>query len=347
MQKWTIPLTVQVSLGEHKAVVPGPRKKALGIPSQKVEESAAAESYLDKFSIPSLTRGDFDWSTALSLALAARLAYADKKEVEQVAKKWGLGRCLFVNEDDTQCFLAASSDAVVISFRGTENLGDWLANLNLIGTNQPYGRVHRGFLGAFNVVGQKLRAELQNHPGKKVLLTGHSLGGALALIAAAEWSSTVPAISWVHTCGQPAVGKKNFRVFLTSRYEGRYYRFVNDRDIVPMVPPTYRHAGELIHFSEDGDLENALATEELESLGIDLGTVNEDTPMMDEPEFDQMRAQLLFERSARGGESLSEESVERAALEATGEEGVEGFLPSISDHSMDLYVAKIARKAGV
>ncbi|OYV04747.1 MAG: hypothetical protein CFE26_15235 [Verrucomicrobiales bacterium VVV1] len=350
-QELTIPLHIKISLG---AAISG------GVPSQPVDKSTpraqrpkgstastenAVDLYVDKFSIPSLSENGFDWSTALSLALAARLAYADEEEVKRVARGWGLTSCAFFDVDDTQCFIGSSRNAVIVSFRGTENLGDWMSNLNLIGTTRPYGRVHRGFLGAFKIVEQKLLDELRNHPGKNVLLTGHSLGGALALIAAAEWRDSIKP-SWIYTFGQPAVGKKDFKDSLSAHYDDRYYRFVNDRDIVPMIPPLYRHAGELIHFAEDGSLENALGGEELESLGIDLGTVNADTPMMTETEFDQLRARLLLERAQQGGADLDEESVEQAVLESAGDEDVEGFLPSVSDHSMDLYVAKTAHRAG-
>ncbi|MCW1887018.1 lipase family protein [Luteolibacter flavescens] len=354
-QECTVPLHIRISLGTPvpKATaaaalaVGKTRALATGRTTRDAAESteSARDSYLDKFSISSLTSRDFDWHAALSLALAARLAYANEEEVRRVTRGWGLGSCSFFDFDDTQCFLASSQHAVVVSFRGTENLGDWMSNLNVIGTTQSYGRVHRGFLGAFKVVEQQLLGELANHPGKKVLLTGHSLGGALALIAAAEWSDSIRP-SWIHTFGQPAVGKKSFKDFLTARYDEKYYRFVNDQDVVPMIPPLYRHAGELIHYSEDGSLENALGSEELESLGIDFGTVNADTPMMTEAEFDQLRARLLLARSQQGGANLDKESVEQAVLESAGEEGVEGFLPSVSDHSMDLYVAKTARHAG-
>jgi len=309
----------------------------------------SVDSHIDKFSIASLTAISFDWKTALSLALASRLAYGAATDVENTAKqRWGLMTCKFVEADDTQCFVASSPDAVLVSFRGTENLGDWLANLNVLGTTRSYGRVHRGFLGAFQVVEQQLISLLAGFPGRPMLLTGHSLGGALALIAAAEWRDKFN-VSWVHTHGQPAVGKKSFQGFLESNYGDNYYRLVNDDDIVPMVPPLYRHAGRLIHFSADGGVESALGSEELEALGIDLGAIPVETPMLTEEQFDLMRAQLLQDRAAKVGAPLTEANVERAAADAAaqeGAEGLEGFFPSVADHSMDLYVAKIARQAG-
>lgn len=313
-----------------------------------------ADPFIDKFSVASLNATSFDWETALSLALAARLAYDEAGDVKDTSRNlWGLPTCEFVEADETQCFVATSADAVLVSFRGTTSLGDWLANLNVLTTTRPYGTVHRGFLGAFQVVEQKLIALLDQFPGRRLLLTGHSLGGALALICAAEWHSKYN-ISWVHTFGQPAVGMKDFQGFLETTFGDNYYRFVNNNDIVPMVPPFFDHAGRLIHFNGDGDIESAVGSGELDALGIDLGPVPVETPMLTQTQFDLMRARLLTERAATGGAPLPEESVERAAQEAigaTGPEGVEGLegwfsFPSVADHNMDLYVAKVAHQAG-
>ncbi len=356
-QEWIIPLQITVSIGSPDRVPEGDSPKrvqaraALGVRAATASKGVTESSdpFMDKFSIPSLNRTDFDWHTALSLALASRLAYGSAGEVEVTTRQtWGLETCEFVEADDTQCFVATSADAVLVSFRGTENLGDWLSNLNLLTTSRPYGKVHRGFLGAFQVVEQKLLDILARFPGRRVLLTGHSLGGALALVAAAEWRNKFQ-IAWVHTHGQPGTGKKDFQGFIQGHYADNYYRFVNDDDIVPMVPPAFKHAGRLIHFTAEGDLERVAGSSVVESLGIEVGAVPVETPMLSEEEFDLLRARLLQERVARAGAPLTEASVERATVEAVGAtatESLEGLFPSVSDHSIDLYVAKIGRKAG-
>ena len=356
-QEWTIPLQIGVSIGNPMIEAASARPRSDRLIAQTAARPAtantiaveAADALIERFSVASLKKMSFEWGTALSLSLASRLAYGDTAEVTATAKNvWSLGTCEFIEADETQCFVATSPDAVLLSFRGTEALGDWLANLNILGTSRPYGKVHRGFLGAFQVVEQQLTSILDRFSGRRVLLTGHSLGGALALVAAAEWRGKFD-ISWVQTFGQPAVGKKDFQGFMEVNYGDTYYRFVNDDDIVPMVPPSFRHAGRLIHFTEDGDIERVLGSGELEALEIDLGPVPVETPMLTQEQFDLMRAQLLQERAMKGGAPLTEESVERAAEEVTaqtGVEGLEGLFPSVADHSMDLYVAKVARKAG-
>jgi hypothetical protein len=115
----------------------------------------------------------------------------------------------------------------------------------------------------------------------------------------------------------------DFQGFMEVNYGDTYYRFVNDDDIVPMVPPSFSHAGRLIHFTKDGDIERVLGSGELEALEIDLGPLPVETPMLTQEQFDLMRAQLLQERAMKGGAPLTEESVERAAEEAMVETGAD------------------------
>jgi hypothetical protein len=68
-------------------------------------------------------------------------------------------------------------------------------------------------------------------------MTGHSLGGALAELCAAQalFVSRIP-VQGVYTFGQPRVGTKDFADAVHARLGSGIFRFVNDRDIVPRVP---------------------------------------------------------------------------------------------------------------
>jgi hypothetical protein len=335
----TIPLEVKVTAGEPQ-VARSIAAGALPSPAEGIfrrrRPSPAAEA-LARFRASSLTQTSFDWNTALSLALASRLSFESAAVVKATARdEWNLASCEFVEADDTQCFVAASTSAVLVAFRGSESLGDWLGNLNMLRTTRSYGVVHRGFLGAFQVVDARLRAILSDFSGRPVLVTGHSLGGALATVAAAEWQGQID-ISGIYTYGQPAVGKGSFPAFITQHYAGKFYRFVNDDDVVPRVPPTYRHVGRLFHFDAEGELQHHTESVAREVAGAVLPLVApspEEPRMMTEAEFDAMRAQLLAQRAqarVSGRESL---------------EGpvVEGIVPSIRDHNLELYIDKIAAK---
>src|SRR5262249_48853643 len=155
--EWMIPVHISVSIGTPVVQPTGRRESdraaARRIRARASEGDVAIESvdaFKDKFSIESLKKGSFNWRAALSLALASRLGYSAAVEVKATAREvWSFDECEFVEADDTQCFVAASTEVVVLSFRGTEAVGDWLSNLNTLGTTRPYGRVHRGFLAAF------------------------------------------------------------------------------------------------------------------------------------------------------------------------------------------------------
>ena len=363
---WTIPIHVSVTLGAPALRSPTPGSPAPiaampdpgrvdgprtaphlveGVFSRSSELETA--SHVRRFSRAALRATTFDWNAALSLALASQLAYGDQVRVEHTAQSvWGLTDCRFLSVDDTQCFIAAappeggSSGAILVAFRGTDSVGDWLADLNVVGTTRSYGTVHRGFRSAFAAVDQALRGLLATLPNQPILLTGHSLGGALATVAAAEWQQEFPQIRWVYTYGQPAVGKGRFPPFMAQHYgRAKFVRIVNDDDIVAQVPPTYDHVGRLIHFDADGDVQGAVesllsdaaaASPTLAAIGAAPGP-----EVMSESEFDQLRSRLLAQRAAqRTG----------AAVEAIGSPMPEGLLPSFSDHKLDRYIEKIVRQ---
>src|SRR4051812_18553385 len=105
----------------------------------------------------SLNQTNFTWQTAMSLALASDLAYQRAQAVENVAtRNWGLDGCRFLEHRDTECFVAHTSSAILIAFRGTESLNDWLADLDFRSTSKPYGRVHRGFVDAYDLIAPQL-----------------------------------------------------------------------------------------------------------------------------------------------------------------------------------------------
>ena len=103
---------------------------------------------------------------------------------------------------------------------------------------------------------------------KHVWVTGHSLGGALALVAAARLKMKTGVAPLLHTYGQPAVGLNDFAERFSIELPGRLWRFVNQSDIVTRVPPGpyYRHTGTVKRIVRPGVLESiAAAKVELES----------------------------------------------------------------------------------
>jgi len=87
-------------------------------------------------------------------------------------------------------------------------------------------------------------------------ITGHSLGGALATLAAykALIYSSQKAVTALYTFGAPRVAKRSFVRAIQVELNGRFYRIVNHLDVVPRLPPRlpvvldFRHAGRPIYF---------------------------------------------------------------------------------------------------
>ncbi len=277
--------------------------------------------YLENMSIDSIEEESFSWATALSSALASHVVYFNEsKLIEQVEDAWGFDYCQFIKRDNIECFVAGKeSGSAIVSFRGSQGKRDWLTNLNMISTSQPYGRVHRGFRSAFMAVKAPIEKVLNSNKVTSVIMTGHSLGGAIATIAAAEWlewfNNQNIKLNGIYTFGQPAVGKGRFPEFIEEHFSDSIYRFVNDDDIVTRLPPTYWHVGNLYHFDSSGHL-NQLS----ETSYIDRSQES----MLSERELDQLKLKLLQDKL--NGSSPHEE----------------GFLPSFSDHSIAHYIRRVS-----
>lgn len=155
----------------------------------------------------------------------------------------------------------ASDDLVVVVFRGTENLLDWLTNLRAGWVVLQGGvGVHRGFFEAYWPVRTALFSrllDLIHEKPRPVYVTGHSLGGALALMAAAELGNHDEAvvrdsIAACYTFGCPKAGDRSFDTYV----KVPLYRITNGLDLVPALPPLltgYRHVGDTRHFAAAGE----------------------------------------------------------------------------------------------
>jgi triacylglycerol lipase len=183
---------------------------------------------------------------ALALGNAALLAYSDQDGIRHFIDRWGLTDVHLLSGFDTQAFVARQDGAVFVSYRGTEplNIDDWLADVNyhqrpLVSTVP--GRVHGGFALAFEeLMGATIRAvsALTTGPADRLFVTGHSLGGALAVLAAAVLTFQEKRhVTAVYTYGQPRVGDPAFSTAYDAVLGSATFRYVNDFDIVPHVPP--------------------------------------------------------------------------------------------------------------
>jgi len=157
----------------------------------------------------------------------------------------------FGDAADAFGFVGYNSDyrEIVVSFRGSQTLSNWIANLQLSKDRDAFpggsGGVHSGFLSYYNSVKDEMLDLLADVAGQAqyqsytIFVTGHSLGGAAALICALDlrvnqgYNNVYPI-----TFGEPRVGDSTFANWANSVL-GNVVRVTNGDDIVVHLPPSF------------------------------------------------------------------------------------------------------------
>jgi hypothetical protein len=204
------------------------------------------------------------FQNALFLAHAANAAYErgkleDYKHYDEI--RFDAVETFEDAATDTQGFVGATPQAVVLAFRGTEpdRWTDWCTDLSSASNLWLGCQVHTGFKSAHDAVAPAYMSLIRKMrtAGQAIYCTGHSLGGALATLAGKvlatgteEGEDLKPTL--VVTFGAPKAGDERF----TSTYGLKLLRFVHNEDIIPHVPPLapYEYGGSLLYFKPDGTL---------------------------------------------------------------------------------------------
>ena len=219
-------------------------------------------------SIPTY-RAAYSDRTALLMAKLARRAYQpfhiDDSAFGAFSKEFGgigLVECvrLVHAKAGTAGFVVAGPDIIIVVFRGTEDILDWRTNLRVKLVELQGGvQVHRGFYAAYAPIKKEMfdtvRRMLKEKP-RPVYITGHSLGGALAVMATSELANDEDAevrdsIAACYTFGCPKAGDRTFDQYV----KVPLYRITNGVDLVPAVPPIlsgYKHVGDTRYFGRIG-----------------------------------------------------------------------------------------------
>ena len=211
------------------------------------------------------------------LSEAATLVYADEEFVRIRFRKAGMKQVVFLDKDSTQCFVASNDKFALVVFRGSEIwkkkekfdpakvLADLMTDVDIrLVKWEQGGKVHRGFKKALDEVWDDLAAHIEklHWKGLKIWFGGHSLGAALATLAA----DRCPYAVGVYTIGSPRVGDSDFR----DQYQVQAYRIVNNRDIVAKVPPKgfYRHVGEIRFLDDQGRVHDGVTEAKKDNIAI-------------------------------------------------------------------------------
>jgi len=171
----------------------------------------------------------------------------------------GLDEVAFLHEPLAQCAIVKPLDPggppfVVLVFRGSHDLLDWLTNLHTLPARwgTAPGRVHEGFRDALECVVEPIDQALGGF-SCPAFYTGHSLGAALATLAA--FRSREGSVRAVYAFGSPRVGDAAFLAALNEK--AKVYRVVHSRDVVATLPPEllgFAHAGELHYINRGGEI---------------------------------------------------------------------------------------------
>ncbi|KAL5579692.1 hypothetical protein UlMin_012134 [Ulmus minor] len=121
---------------------------------------------------------------------------------------------------------------------------------------------YMGKKSAYFAVKSKLESLLKDNKNAKFVVTGHSLGGALAILFPTVMElrkepQLLNRLLGVYTFGQPRIGDDKLGNFMEERLNKpnpRYFRIVYSNDLVPRVPYDdksflYKHFGECIYFN--------------------------------------------------------------------------------------------------
>jgi triacylglycerol lipase len=186
----------------------------------------------------------------------------------------------------TQAYIASMADALVLAFRGTQvdnfwsSVLDFAVDAQLLPIPDSHGHlVHAGFLGALDEVWDPILALIMAEQARRprpLWITGHSLGAALATLAATRCSDNGGLrLQGVYTFGSPRVGDARFGANIPVPV----FRFRNDSDVVPHLPLglLFEHVGALQFIDGAGHLHRdlTLAMEQMLDPGAHLLSAKE------------------------------------------------------------------------
>ncbi|HET9766459.1 MAG TPA: hypothetical protein VFS60_06410 [Thermoanaerobaculia bacterium] len=192
----------------------------------------------------------------------ARLAYVH----DEAALRQFLARARFeliapIDVSGSQAFVADDGAVRVVAFRGSQpdDPSDIFADANFrLVPWESGGRVNDGFRAALEVIWSAIEPHLATP--HRLLYTGHSLGAALATLAA----SRLPPAA-IFTIGSPLVGDVDFGRTLAGV---KHHRYVDCCDLVTRVPPSelfdYRHTGERRFLDRQGTLRPAFDDDDIQ-----------------------------------------------------------------------------------
>jgi Lipase (class 3) len=215
----------------------------------------------------------------LKSAMASKIAYARSIKKAPVIPMIGTstGNTWMIDETSTGIHAYAWKNGVnstLIAFKGSSSLRDFASCLNFSQTQFSFRdkkvHVHSGVFNMFRsiegVLTDHLVSDMRLQRAPHVTFCGHSLGGAIAMLAAAYYGNLSNNNIGVacHTFGAPKVGDAAFLEWLDDGVDD-LVNLVNDGDLVPALPLVGGYESKFILCNGDGNSWNPLKQHDLDT----------------------------------------------------------------------------------
>tara|TARA_A100001011_G_C14216885_1_gene802461 strand:+ start:254 stop:1015 length:762 start_codon:yes stop_codon:yes gene_type:complete len=202
----------------------------------------------------STQKNNIDWMFAEVCANVCEYAYEDIATVEKYLKEqnFKFKKIKYFEVENAQGYGISFPTYTMLAFRGTEpgSFKDILADIKAWpADSETEGNVHAGFKGEVDKLWPSITKWIKNKDDK-FIITGHSLGAAMATIVTSRLVELGYKDVVLYTYGSPRVGDREWG----KQFDNiEAYRFVNNNDIVCQVPPFgyYSHVGKLHYMTYD------------------------------------------------------------------------------------------------
>lgn len=268
-----------------------------------------------------------------------------------------------ISVDNTQVYVGQNAESIVVAFRGSEFPGsldgfkDWLLTNSRNFLVLPEGRIgtdfaaagvgarfHRGFMAALEEVWSPLLSAVESARKTKerpIWVTGHSLGGAIALLAAWRFHQSFLPVHQIVTFGAPMVGNQAAANAYLKEFPGKIFRYVDHTDMVPKMPLMSLLSNHYDHVQQEVRLGDS-STKSAEALLADIAVESDNangaagSPILGK--------KLAHDENRSKGASLalgdlSEDSPEKTMVENSIWDGVQS---QIDAHMLTNYLARIS-----
>lgn len=217
----------------------------------------------------------FSIESAHALAQCSALTYLDTEHIQDIAhNQWGFSQAEVFDRKHARGVVLAKDDCIVVAFRGSHKWEDFLNSALVWPMDKGLKKfmekmpVHDGVLKYLNAksgeedtlweaIDASCKSYQATHPQARIYLTGHSLGGSIAMLASERLVDAGEAerIAGMYTFGQPRTGEAGFAAKIDTALKDRYFRVVNHNDFLAGYPGiALAHGGQKTTLTPLGDV---------------------------------------------------------------------------------------------